>query len=93
MGRDVAHISFPNKRGKEANAMAENLADSPGYGRIGMHQRAVKGVLWGRQEAQGKAKVRGEAGFLGWARSSFDLHSEVVGGSAVSMCRGEVPQN
>lgn len=51
--------------------MAENLADSPGYGRIGMHQRAVKGVLGAGRKP--RAKARSQARLTSWGGPGLHL--------------------
>lgn len=79
---------FFQQKGKEVNAMAKNLAVSPGYGRIETHRRAVKGVLGAGREPRAKPRLATWAGFLWWVGSSFDLLSKVGSGFEVSVCRG-----
>lgn len=51
-----SYILFQQK-GKEANAMAKNLAVSPGCGRTETHRRAVKGVLGAGREPRAKPRL------------------------------------
>lgn len=81
-------ILFFQQKGKEANAMAKNLAVSPGCGRIEMHWRAVKGVLGAGRKPRAKPRLAAWAGFLWWVRSSSDLLSKVGSRFEARACRG-----
>lgn len=49
---------------KESNAMAKNLTVTPGYGRIEMLWRSVKGVLGAGMEPRAKPRLAAWADFL-----------------------------
>lgn len=64
-------FSFSNKREREADAMAKSLAVSPGYGRIEMHWRTVRGVLGAGRKP--RAKPRLEAWLVSCSESGLHL--------------------
>lgn len=87
--QDVLLHLFFHKREKEANAMAKNLAVSPGSGRSEMLWTAVKGVLGAGRKPRAKPRSVALAGFLRWVSSSFDLLSGELGADVQSLCAEE----
>ena len=77
--------------------MAKNLTVTPGYGRIEMLWRSVKGMLGAGMEPRAKPRLAAWADFLCWFGSSFDFLSKAGSGFEVSVCKGhnrsEVSQN